>query len=173
MMSSQAETLTTRTPRSRCRDCRCRAPTRSHSAAHDESGTHLAPKAQAIKSRHRLPLRSSTRRLIPTVTLLGPPGGAQAGAGREPDPCRSVQISVALGVSSLLCQAVIAVCGFWLVDADHRAGCCADVFDRSLWLGTVGNGGRLGPVGRFAVDCLGLVGGLGEELVDAACEVSL
>jgi hypothetical protein len=32
-----------------------------------------------------LPL-SSTRRPIPPVRLLGPPGGAQAGAGREPDP---------------------------------------------------------------------------------------
>jgi len=54
-----------------------------------------------------VPLRSSTRRLIPPVRLLGQPGGAQAGAGREPDPCRSVQISVALGISSSLALALV------------------------------------------------------------------
>jgi hypothetical protein len=44
---------------------------------------------------------------MPPVRLLGPPGVAQAGAGREPDHPRLVQISVALGISSSLALALV------------------------------------------------------------------
>jgi hypothetical protein len=73
----------------------------------EHAGYPLRAKAEARLASARVPLRSSTRRLIPPVRLLGPPGVAQAGAGREPDPCRSVQISVALGVSCSLALALV------------------------------------------------------------------
>ena len=45
-------------------------------------------------------LRSRTRRLMPTVTLLAPPGVAQVGARGEPNPLAVVDSALLFRVSS-------------------------------------------------------------------------
>ncbi len=66
-------------------------------------GVHRLPRFRIVAAgavSMRLPLRSSTRDLIPIVSLLSPPSVAAVGEGREPDLSPIAGFAVAVAESS-------------------------------------------------------------------------